>query len=103
MTELISQDRQDEAGTRERKAPPYVSLRDVRVALDLSLDDLRDRIKVMTHREISNGSLSAIETGQRGASREALADIEAALHLPSGSISTTYLPRHERGYDRSGK
>lgn len=103
MTELIAQDCQHGAGSRGRKAPPYVSLRDVRVALDLSLEDLRDRIKAMTARQISSGSLSAIETGQRGASREALADIEAALHLPSGSISTTYLPRHERGYDRSGK
>lgn len=101
MTGQIPKDGQERQNIRERKSPPHVSLRDVRVASQMSLDDLRERMRDVTGREISNGTLSAVETGQRGASRELLSDLEAALGLPHGSISTTYLPRHERGYDRS--
>ncbi|MFE3229292.1 XRE family transcriptional regulator [Nocardia sp. NPDC059228] len=98
MTEQTTKDGKGQASTRERKAPPYVSLRDVRVAAKLTLDDVRRRLWLISGREISNGTLSAVETGQRGASRELLADIEAALNLPASSISTTYLPRRRSGH-----
>lgn len=82
---------------RAKRTPPHVSLRDVRNALGLTLDQVIERIYAETKRAYTRGALSAIETGQRGASKLILNDIAQALGLPSDACSTDYEPRSGDG------
>jgi transcriptional regulator with XRE-family HTH domain len=78
---------------RAKKTPPYISLKDVRHALGLTLDQVIARITEETGREYTRGFLSAIENGHRGASAQALDDIALAFGLPAGACTTNYVPR----------
>lgn len=68
----------------------------IRLAAGLSLDDVSHTIAEETGRTYGKGTLSAIESGMRGASSELLEALEAAYHLPVGSIKTEYTPRAPR-------
>jgi transcriptional regulator with XRE-family HTH domain len=81
---------------REPKDPPYVPIKYVRLAAGLSLEDVSAKIKEATGREYGKGTLSAIESGMRGASSEVLDALEQAYQLPVGSIKTEYVPRAPR-------
>lgn len=78
---------------RKPKTPPHVSLRTLRLALSLTLDDIADRIEENRGDRPTRGALSAVESGLRGASAELLAALEEAYRLEPGSITTTYQPR----------
>lgn len=77
-----------------RVTPPHVSLKSLRRACGLTIDELAARVETTTGRKApSRGALSAIENGVRGASGQLLADIAAAYGLAPEEITTTYLPR----------
>ncbi len=81
--------------TRQRKpkVPPHVSLKTLRLALKLTLDDIADRIEENRGDRPTRGALSAAESGLRGVSAELLAALEEAYGLEPGMITTTYRPR----------
>lgn len=54
---------------------------------------LATEIGQITGRKPARGTLSAIESGQRGASTEMLRAIEQAYALPAGMVTTDYKPR----------
>ncbi|AXH49687.1 HTH DNA binding protein [Gordonia phage Frokostdame] len=75
------------------RTPPHVSVKTLRTALKLTLDDVADRIEENTGDRPTRGALSAVESGLRGASVELLAAMEMAFEIEPGSITTTYQPR----------
>lgn len=78
---------------RAKKTPPHISLSVLRGATGLTIQAVIDRISEETGRTYTRGAISAIESGLRGASQQTLADLELAYGIPSGSISTTFVPR----------
>lgn len=78
---------------RQKQTPPHVSLKTLRVALGLTLDEVAVRVEEVTGDKPTKGALSGIENGHRGISAELLAALERALNLEPGSITTTYKPR----------
>lgn len=81
------------AQQRKPKTPPHVSLRTLRLALKLTLDDIADRIEENRGDRPTRGALSAVESGLRGASAELLGAMEEAYGIEPGTITTTYQPR----------
>ena len=79
---------------RTGKTPPHVSLRTLRQATGLTLEQVSDRIsKHFPEMEVSRGTLSAIESGSRGASDLMLRALERAFEIDEGSLTTNYIPR----------
>ena len=73
--------------------PPHVSLRVLRKAVGLTLEELGERIKAHAPEfTVSRGTLSAIESGSRGVSPLMLRAIEKAYGLEEGEITLDYLP-----------
>lgn len=81
---------------RSPKPSPCVPIRYVRQAANLTLEEVSQRLQESTGRIYGKGTLSAVESGQRGASSELLEALEAAYELPAGSIQTEYQPRAPR-------
>lgn len=81
------------AGQRKKKSPPHVSLRSLRAACGLTLDQVCERIRE-DFPEIAptRGALSAIESGTRGPSAPMLNALCAAYGLEPGAIVTDYEP-----------
>ena len=75
---------------------PHIALAVFRNALGLSQADLAREVSLVLGREVPQGTISAIENGQRGASTEMLAALTVALDLPAGSVTTSYRPRKPR-------
>lgn len=65
--------------------------------MGITLDELAIGIEQTSEQRPSRGTLSAIETGHRGASPELLAAMEEFFHLDPGTITTTYRPRRKAG------
>lgn len=78
---------------RTSKIPPHVDLRTLRVVAGLTIDDLIDRIAASTGARYSRGSISAVETGARGASQKFINDVAAAYGVEPAQIVTDYRPR----------
>ncbi len=78
---------------RRRVTPPQVSLGALRRACGLTLAALCERYEEITGNELPPGSLSGIENGHRGASREVLEGLEDTYGLNRGDVATTYRPR----------
>ena len=78
---------------REKKTPPHVTLKVLRIALGKTLDEVSGRVFEITGDRPTKGALSAIENGHRGVSAELLSALEQAYGLEPGSITTTYRPR----------
>ncbi|WP_284252412.1 helix-turn-helix domain-containing protein [Litorihabitans aurantiacus] len=79
---------------RQDRTPPHLSLRALRSALDLTLEQVSLRItEHFPEMVVSRGSLSAIESGARGASDLMLRALERAYGLPEDSLTTDYSPR----------
>lgn len=80
---------------RQRKAPPVVSLRALRLVSGKTLDEVCEAVTDSLRESSGNpdrapftrGAMSAIETGTRGASPEVLAALEFAYGLTSGSLT----------------
>ncbi|SIK42041.1 helix-turn-helix domain-containing protein [Mycobacteroides abscessus] len=78
---------------RAQLTPPHVPIRALRHLAGLTLDGLADLIEDATGVRYTRGTLSAVESGLRGTSKELLAGIEVAYGLEPGTITTTYRPR----------
>lgn len=78
---------------REPRTPPHVSTKVLRIALKMRQRDVCDRVEEISGDRLTEGALSAIENGLRGASAELLAVLEQVYGLEPGSITTTYVPR----------
>lgn len=74
--------------------PPHVSLTALRNALGLTLDQVCALVAEATDsRPMTRGAMSAIESGTRGASQQAIEGLEKAYGLRTGDIDTQYTPR----------
>lgn len=82
-------------GQRPTKVPPHVSLRILRKASGLTLDQVAAAVTEVTgaKRPVTRGAISAIESGLRGASSQMLDALAVAYGLDPGDITTTYEPR----------
>lgn len=82
---------------RPRKTPPHVSLRNLRRASKLSLDDvceaLTETLGLPPEKPFTRGGLSAIEGGLRGPSQDVLDALAVIYGLDPGDIVTDYEPR----------
>lgn len=93
MAATIASPRQ--AGRPER-VPPHASLRTLRLAVGLTLEELAARIShEVPELAVSRGTLSAIESGSRGVSAFMLRALESAYGIPEGSLTTDYEPKGE--------
>lgn len=92
MTASLGQMRQY-TPPREGKTPPHVSLRTLRTVTGLTLEEVAVRIaRHFPEMSVSRGTLSAIESGGRGASPLMLRALELAYGIPEGSLTTAYEP-----------
>lgn len=75
--------------------PPHVSLKSLRKATGLTVEQVAAKVADVLGLDepLNRGTISAIETGKRGASRQMLDAIAAAYGLESGDITTDYEPR----------
>lgn len=84
------------AAPRDLRQPPFVELAGVRRLLGLKQSEVCDKIAVLIGKSFTVGALSAIETGQRGASPEVLSAIQTALGIHAGDLHTAWEPSHSR-------
>lgn len=78
---------------RARVTPPHVSLKTLRKACHLTLEEVCQRVSEVTGKEMVRGSLSAIESGLRGASAEVLRGLAHAYDIDVDDIDVQYTPR----------
>lgn len=78
---------------RKRVNPPHVSLRTLRRACKMTLDEVCARVSEEIGRPFERGSLSAIENGHRGASSDVLRGLAAAYDIDIADLDTDYQPR----------
>lgn len=82
---------------RTKKTPPHVSLRNLRRASGLSLDDvcraISETLDLPPNKPFTRGALSAIEGGLRGPSQQVLDALAVAYGLDPGDIVTDFEPR----------
>lgn len=86
---------------RTLKSPPHVSLRALRTVSGLTLEQVALSVTEELHRRkvlkpgatVSRGTLSAIESGLRGASTDMLEALAVAYGLAPADIVTDYQPR----------
>lgn len=88
---------------RDRRKPPQVSVKYLRLARRETLDDVLDQVKELTNREYTRGALSAVENGHRGASLDLLDALEKVYGLPPRSISIDYIPSPPRRKQQPAK
>lgn len=81
------------AKQRPQRTPPHVSLRDLRIAVGLTIDQVLARLEIQTDRKYSRGTISAIENGHRGASADLLVELALVYGLRPDAITTDYQPR----------
>lgn len=78
---------------RGSKIPPHVSIKYLRIAAKLTLDQAIERMAYETGRRYSRGAISAVENGLRGASVELIEALALAYGIPPEVIDTKYQPR----------
>lgn len=79
------------------KTPPVASLRSVRLASQQTLETVADSVSELLGQKVSRGTISAIETGVRGASVQMLDALALAYGLEPGDIYVSdYDPRASR-------
>lgn len=80
---------------RQPKTPPHVTLRGVRKASGLTLEQVAAAVTEIlgTDTPINRGTISAIESGVRGASTQMLDALALAYDMEPGDIVTDYQPR----------
>lgn len=86
----------DYSKQRATKTPPHVSLRNLRRASKLTLEEVCAAVTEITgtKKPMTRGALSAIESGLRGASQQVLDALAVAYGLEPGDITTDYEPRN---------
>lgn len=77
------------------QTPPHAALSDLRKVSGLTLDEVAEKVaKVLgLDHPLNRGTISAIETGKKGASRQMLDAIAVAYGLAPGRLTTDYEPR----------
>lgn len=80
---------------RQAKTPPHVSLRGLRKASGMTLEQVADAVTEVLGATpaINRGTISAIESGIRGASTRMLDALAVAYGMEPGDIVTDYQPR----------
>lgn len=82
---------------RPVKTPPHVSLRGLRKATGMTLEQVCDAaseaLGLPPEKRIQRGTLSLIESGQRGASQQMLDALAVAYGMDPGDIVTDFVPR----------
>ena len=82
---------------RPKKVPPHVPLAALRTALGMTQQDVcRGVNEYIPEANVTRGTISAIESGAKGAASVMLAALEHAYGLPEGSLVTDYTPRNRR-------
>jgi len=71
---------------RDRKAPPTVSIRSLRIATGRTLDDVCKSFEEIAGKPLTKGALSAIESGLRGVSDETAKCLALAYGLDEQAI-----------------
>jgi transcriptional regulator with XRE-family HTH domain len=83
---------------RTRVTPPHLSVKDVRRAVGITIDELLARIHEITGRTYTRGAISALENGLRGGSSDLLEGIALAYGLEPDALDTAYMPRRVAGH-----
>jgi len=91
---------EDGSQPRPRVAAPHIPLSALRRKMNLTLETVCDRIGEQTGVRPEKGTLSAIELGHRGASREMLDALAQVYDIDPKLIDTNYAPRHQQGATR---
>lgn len=80
---------------RQPKTPPHATLRGVRKASGMTLDQVAAAVTDVlgANPAINRGTISAIESGIRGASVQMLDALAVAYGMEPGDIVTNYEPR----------
>lgn len=78
---------------RERRTPPHVSLRALRMVSGKTLDEVCEAAAESLGKPLTRGAMSAIENGHRGASADVLKALEVAYGLAEGMLVVDYEPR----------
>jgi transcriptional regulator with XRE-family HTH domain len=82
---------------RKPKPPPTVNLKFFRLEKGLTLSAVAKLVQDEVGRDVGPGTISAIESGNRGMSAEMAAALEKALGLPERAINLQYTPTVPRG------
>lgn len=82
-------------GSKNRRPvhPPVVTLASLRRVAGFRIDDVLDRLEDEMGVRPGRGTISAIENGHRGASREMIQALELIYDLEPGALLTDYEPR----------
>lgn len=87
----------DYSNQRRPKTPPHVTLRGLRKASGMTLEQVceaaSEALGLPPEKRIQRGSLSLIESGQRGASQQMLDALAVAYGMDPGDIVTDFVPR----------
>lgn len=75
---------------RPAVAPPFVSLKALRKACHLTLEEVCARVADLTDQTLTRGALSAIENGHRGASRETLEALARAYDIDVADFEASH-------------
>ncbi len=82
---------------RQAKTPPHVTLRGLRKATGMTLEQVcnaaSEAMGMPEDKRIQRGTLSLIESGQRGASQQMLDALAVAYGMDPGDIVTDFVPR----------
>lgn len=82
---------------RPTKTPPHVTLRGLRKATGMTLEQVCEAasevLGLPPEKRIQRGTLSLIESGQRGASQQMLDALAVAYGMDPGDVVTDYEPR----------
>lgn len=85
------------------KTPPVASLRSVRIASQQTLEAVASSVSELLGQTVSRGTISAIETGVRGASVQMLDALAVAYGLEPGDLYVLdYDPRSSRIHGELG-
>lgn len=92
----------DYTNQRAPKNPPHFSLQHARGIARITAEELCARIREHDPSlRPTRGTISALESGARGASPRMLAAICAAYGLPADALVTDYQPVRRRRYDEA--
>jgi len=83
------------------KAPPLASLRCLRIASHQTLEQVAETVSELLNQKVSRGTISAIETGVRGASKQMLDALAVAFDLEPGDVYVDYDPRSRRVVEKA--
>lgn len=97
MAPKIADKQAGSSNNRQHVLAPYIPLEVLRKKMRLTLTAVATRIFEETGVPTDRGTLSAIEHGHRGASREMIEALAAVYGIEPTCIDTQYTPRRRPG------